>query len=127
MSSRDFTDSASLRFRPRLIWDDVIQRTCQHALDGSYVGTSNVLLGRSAIHEMAKEPRFVRRALSERMTKAIREFPESPGKLVRKLTYMESFYPGKAHVFLQLKVVSGTTLAFGSGHARQLHRPFLPE
>jgi hypothetical protein len=53
---------------------------------------------------MAKEPRFVRRALSERMVKAMREFPESPAKLVRKLTYMESFHPGKAYVFLQLKV-----------------------
>ena len=86
------------------LWDDIIQRTCQHALDGTYVGTSNVLRGRSAIHEMAKEPRFVRRGLSDRMVTAIREFPESPAKLMRKLTYMESFYAGKAYVFLQLKV-----------------------
>jgi hypothetical protein len=54
---------------------------------------------------MAKEPRFLRRGLSERMIKAIREFPESTAKLARKLTYMESFHPGKAYVFLQLKVV----------------------
>ena len=87
------------------LWDDLIQRTCQHALDGTYVGTSNVLRGRSAIHEMAKEPRFVRRGLSDRILTAIREFPESPAKLMRKLSYMESFHPGKAYVFLQLKVV----------------------
>ena len=87
------------------LWDDLIQRTCQHALDGTYVGTSNVLRGRSAIHEMAKEPRFVRRGLSQRILNAIRDFPESSGKLVRYLSYMESFHPGKAYVFLQLKVV----------------------
>lgn len=87
------------------LWDDLIQRTCQHALDGTYVGTSNVLRGRSAIHEMAKEPRFVRRGLSKRMLTAMREFPESSAKLMRNVTYMESFHPGKAYVFLQLKVV----------------------
>jgi hypothetical protein len=87
------------------LWDELIQRTCQHALDGTYVGTSNVLRGRSAIHEMAKEPRFVRRGLSERMLNAMREFPESSAKLMRKLTYMESFHSGKAYVFLQLKVI----------------------
>jgi hypothetical protein len=88
------------------LWDDIIQRTCQHALDGTYVGTSSVLKGRSAIHEMAKEPRFVRRALSDRMIKAIREFPESAATRMRNLTYMESFYQGKAYVFIQLKVVN---------------------
>jgi hypothetical protein len=86
------------------LWDDIIQRTCQHALDGTYAGTSNVLKGRSAIHEMAKEPRFVRRALSQRILQAIRDFPESSTPRMRKLSYMESFHPGKAYVFLQLKV-----------------------
>jgi hypothetical protein len=87
------------------LWDDLIQRTCQHALDGTYTGTSNVLRGRSAIHEMAKEPRFFRRALSERILVAIREFPDSTADIMRNLSYMESFHPAKAYVFLQLKVV----------------------
>jgi hypothetical protein len=38
------------------------------------------------------------------MIEAIRNFPESPKPLMRKLSYMESFHPGKAYVFLQLKV-----------------------
>ena len=38
-------------------WDKLIQTTCQYALDGT-IGGSSPLRGRSAIHEMAKEPRF---------------------------------------------------------------------
>lgn len=44
-------------------WDELIQRTCQNTLDGTLLGNSTPLRGESAIHEMAKEPRFHRRAL----------------------------------------------------------------
>lgn len=57
-------------------WDKLIQITCQNTLNG-IIGGSSPLRGRSAIHEMAKEPRFHRRALSERMIQAIHNFPES--------------------------------------------------
>ena len=85
-------------------WDELIQRTCQNTLDGTVLGNSTPLRGESAIHEMAKEPRFHRRALSERMIQAIRNFPESSQRIVRNLTFMPSFYKEKGYVFLQLKV-----------------------
>ena len=85
-------------------WDELIQRTCQNTLDGTLIGTSTPLRGRSAIHEMAKEPRFSRRALSENMIKAIRNFPESSGSIMRNLSFMPSFFKDKGYVFLQLKI-----------------------
>jgi type I restriction enzyme, R subunit len=66
--------------------------------------TFDTLRGRSAIHEMAKEPRFSRRALSEHMIQAIRNFPKSSQPIMRNLSFMPSFYEGKGYVFLQLKV-----------------------
>ena len=84
-------------------WDRLLQITCQNTLDG-IIGGSSPLRGRSAIHEMAKEPRFHRRALSERMIKTIRNFPETPQPIMRNLSFMPSFYEEKGYVFLQLKV-----------------------
>jgi len=84
-------------------WDKLIQITCQHTLDGTIRGSSP-LRGRSAIHEMAKEPRFHRRTLSERMMESIRNFPESSQRIMRNLSFMPSFYKDKGYVFLQLKV-----------------------
>ncbi len=86
------------------LWDEVMQITCQNALDGTLLGNANLLKGRSAIHEMAKEPRFFRRALSEQMIQAIHNFPESSQPIMRNVSFMPSFYEGKGYVFLQLKV-----------------------
>lgn len=85
-------------------WDKLIQKTCQNTLDDTILGNSTPLGGESAIHEMAKEPRFHRRALSERMIQAIHNFPDSPQRIMRNLTFMPSFYKEKGYVFLQLKV-----------------------
>ena len=85
-------------------WDELIQKTCQNALDGTLVGNSTPLAGRSAIHEMAKEPRFNRRALSEHMIQAISNFPDSEQPIMRHVAFMSSFYDDKGYVFLQLKV-----------------------
>lgn len=85
-------------------WDELIQITCQNTLDGTLLGDSSPLRGQSAIHEMAKEPRFHRRALSEKMFQAIRNFPVSSQPIMRNLSFMPSFYKGKGYVFLQLKV-----------------------
>ncbi len=84
-------------------WDRLIQITCQNTLDGT-IGGFSPLMGRSAINEMAKEPRFHRRALSERMIQSIRNFPETPQRLMRNMSFMPSFYKDKGYVFLQLKV-----------------------
>ncbi len=88
------------------LWDEIIQRTSQNALDGTD-GTRNVRKGKSAIQEMAKEPRFIRRALCEAMFKAIESFPD-PGsyELVRNLSFVPSFYKDTAYVFLQLHVTN---------------------
>ena len=84
-------------------WDELIQRTCQNALDGTILGNADLLKGKSALHEMAMEPRFSRRALSYHMIKAIQNFPETDQLLVRNLSFMPSFYKDKGYVFLQLK------------------------
>jgi hypothetical protein len=85
------------------LWDRLLQITCQNALDQVLGGNSNLFAGQSAIYEMAMEPRFSRRALSEGMTNAINNFPDQDG-IYRNLSYMPSFYEGKAFVFLQLRV-----------------------
>jgi hypothetical protein len=85
-------------------WDGIIQRTCQNVLDGTILGDANLLRGPSAIHEMAKEPRFTRRALSEAMILAIRNFPDQKAPVMRNVSFMPSFYEDKGYVFLQLKV-----------------------
>lgn len=84
-------------------WDRLLQITCQNTLDGT-LGGSSPLNGRSAIHEMAKEPRFYRRALSEWMIQSIRNFPETQNRIMRNSSFMPSFYTDKGYVFLQLKV-----------------------
>ena len=86
------------------LWDELIQTTSQNTLDGTLLGDSTPLRGQSAIHEMAKEPRFSRRALSEHIVQAIRNFPESSQAIMRNLSFMPSFYKGTGYVFLQLKV-----------------------
>jgi hypothetical protein len=85
------------------LWDEIIQRTCQNALDGTLLGDANLLGGQSALREMAKEPRFSRRALASGMITAIRNFPDTDGEIVRNVSFMPSFYKGKAYVFLQLR------------------------
>jgi len=67
---RDFMDTGPYQRRKAenrisYTWDDLIQKTATNALNGVLGGNSNVFLGQSAIHEMAKEPRMSRRALSE--------------------------------------------------------------
>ena len=86
-------------------WDRLIQKTCQNALDGTVLGDANLMRGPSALHEMAREPRFSRRALSEAMLASIRNFPETDAPIVRNLSFMPSFYKDVGYVFLQLKVL----------------------
>lgn len=84
-------------------WDKLIQKTCQNALDGTLLGDADLLRGRSALHEMAKEPRFVRRALSQKMLDSVERFPTSKAEIMRNVSLMTSFFPNKAYVFLQLR------------------------
>jgi hypothetical protein len=84
-------------------WDEIIQRTCQNALDGTLLG-DGLLKGRSALNEMAREPRLSRRALADHMVRAIRNFAETPDRITRHLSFMPSYYEDVGYVFLQLKV-----------------------
>lgn len=83
-------------------WDGLIQRTCQNALDGTVGGNADLLRGKSAIYEMVKEPRFVRRGLSERMLTAVERFPDDPNQFARQVTYVPSSQPNVGYVLLQL-------------------------
>ncbi len=86
------------------LWDHIIQKTSNYALQGEVIGNSNLFQGPSAIHEMAKEPRFMRRALADRIIKSIQSFPENDNEFVRSVSFMPSFYKDKGYVFLQLKI-----------------------
>jgi hypothetical protein len=105
---RDFTKSEPYQRRKKAnevsyFWDELIQKTCQNALDGTLMGNANIFDSRNAIHEMAKEPRVWRRALSEAMINAIKRFPGNQEGIVRNLSFMPSFYKDKGYVFLQIK------------------------
>ena len=52
---------------------------------------------------MAKEPRFIRRALADRIKNAIVEFPYDREGIVRHMSFMPSYYPATAYIFLQLR------------------------
>lgn len=90
------------------LWDDLIQRTGQNALDGTLMGDGNIFARPSAIAEMAKEPRFMRRALSEAMIQSAHGFPDLQGGMSRNTSLFPSFYDGKAYVFLQIRVDEAT-------------------
>ncbi|MDE5446683.1 hypothetical protein GWG65_36070 [Bradyrhizobium sp. CSA207] len=104
---RDFVETGPYQRRKAenrisYAWDRLIQKTATNALNGVLGGNSNVFQGQSAIHEMAKEPRMSRRALSEMMASAIRNFPDNAQSGMRYLSYLPSFFPDRAYVFLQL-------------------------
>ncbi len=100
-------------------WDELIQKTCQNTLDGTILGDSSPLRGKSAIHEMAKEPRFHRRFLSERIIQSIESFPESSQPIMRNLSFWPSFYDKKGYVFLQLKIPATPETADENRQKRQ--------
>jgi hypothetical protein len=103
---RDFVKSGAYKRRKAdnqisYQWDRLIQKTGQNALKGVLGGNSDLFRGKSAIHEMAKEPRLSRRVLSGMMAMAIRNFPDNAKGIVRHLSFMPSFFPGVGYVFLQ--------------------------
>lgn len=84
------------------LWDELLQITSQNALDGTLTGNAKLLHGKSAIFEMAREPRFSRRALSEYMIMVMEKFPKPANTgIMRHVAFMPSFYPNKGYVFLQ--------------------------
>ncbi|AHX16214.1 hypothetical protein CH75_06940 [Dyella jiangningensis] len=82
-------------------WDRLIQRTCQNALDGTLLGNSDIVKGKSAIYNMVKEPRFMRRGICEKLVNVIENFGGQEGQLCRQVTLLPSYTPKVAYVFLQ--------------------------
>jgi hypothetical protein len=91
--------------RSSYLWDDLLQRTGSNALSGKLLGDDRVFEGKSAIHEMAKEPRVSRRGISDAIIQSIRNFPDHNGeKILRKVSYIPSYFECTGYVFLQLSV-----------------------
>lgn len=100
------------------LWDALIQRTCQYLLDGTLLGNADLLRGPSAIYEMVKEPRFMRRELADGMKLAIESFPNTKNAS-RKVSLMPSITPSTAYVFLQLKLTDAMEAAPDARQKRQ--------
>jgi len=101
-------------------WDELIQRTCQNSLDGTLGGNSNIMLERSAIFDMVKEPRFIRRALSERMLGAVERFPDHASGMTRQVTFLPSLHEDVGYVLLQLRLPDALRSAPDFRDKRQL-------
>ncbi|WP_082925458.1 SEC-C metal-binding domain-containing protein [Erythrobacter neustonensis] len=84
-------------------WDNLIQMTAENALSGALLGDSDPFSTENPMHYMAKEPRFIRRVISERIEAAIKAFPENDAPTTRNVTLLPSFYDRLGYVFLQLK------------------------
>ena len=94
--------------RVSYMWDSLLQRTTQNALDGKLFGDGGIFSGNSAVYEMAKEPRFSRRGLCHGMREAITNFPDARGgEAIRNLTFMPSYFQDTAYVFLQVHFPDG--------------------
>ncbi|MGE0224307.1 MAG: hypothetical protein AB7F35_26970 [Acetobacteraceae bacterium] len=72
-------------------WDDLINRTCDHWLNGRLLGDADLLSRPNAILEMAKEPRFMRRAYAEHIRDAIQQFP-AQDRFMRHMRFFTSYY-----------------------------------
>jgi hypothetical protein len=83
-------------------WDRLIQKTGRNALNGTLGGDGGIFQGKSAVYEMAKEPRVLRRALSEMIAASIANFPDDAKGMVRNLSLLPSFFLESGYVFLQL-------------------------
>jgi hypothetical protein len=85
------------------MWDRLLQLTGQNALDGKLITTApDWFNSPSALREMAKEPRLVRRHFAQRIANAIDIFPDDASKGSRHLSVFDSYYSDKRYAFLQL-------------------------
>lgn len=111
--------NTKMQDRISYFWDNLIQRTCQNALDGTLSGNSDLHRGKSAIFEMVKEPRFMRRALADRLLSAVERFPDQPNQFTRQVTFLPSFQNNVGYVFLQLRTSDSTKSALDYREKRQ--------
>ncbi len=103
--NQDFYRKRQQANKDSYLWDKIIQNTSQYALNDEVIGNQQHDFGnKSAIFEMAKEPRIFRRGLSKKIKESIQNFPESIQPITRKMLLIHSFDSDKAYVFLQLKI-----------------------
>lgn len=82
------------------LWDELLQFTANHTLNNTMeFSNSDPYLGKSALHVMAKEPRFTRRILAKNIQEAVLDFPPECG--MRHVRRMHGF-SDVLYVFLQL-------------------------
>lgn len=109
---KDFIKSDTYKYKKEkdrisYFWDELIQKTTNNALNGKLLGDSDLFNNKSAIFEMAKEPRFHRRELSKDMIEKIEKFPTNKAEIFRYITFMPSFYKNMGYVFLQFMINDG--------------------
>ena len=98
-----YRDRRRTQNKESYFWDELIQRTYQYALEGT-TGGASLWNHRDALHEMARESRLSRRALSRHMMMSISRFPRTIDKIVWAATYALSLIDRhKIYVFLQLR------------------------
>jgi hypothetical protein len=82
-------------------WDDIINDMSKYIFNENSQERANNFSGKSAIYEMAKEPRFVRRFFSQKMIEAIENFQDLKG--MRHFVSFQSYYSKTMYIYLQLK------------------------
>ncbi len=85
------------------IWDNYLQKLCEYALNGELTGNIDIFQENSPIKEMAKESRFHRRILSNKLIQAVNYFPEIVDDYTRYVRFIMSENNKSAYVFLQIK------------------------
>lgn len=118
-SNSELYENTKAENRISYFWDDLIQRTCQNTLDGTVGGDADLLGGKSAIYEMVKEPRFVRRGLAQKLLTAVERFTDDPTEFSRQVTYMPSFQANVGYVLLQVHAPDSFTSRPDYRQARQ--------
>lgn len=106
------------------LWDEIIQRTADNAFEQKLLGDCDAFSIASPIFEMAKEPRFWRRYLVERITYAIQSFPYHVDGIARYVSFMQSFYPNVGYVFLQIKFPESVSASLDTDY-RQVRQNIL--
>lgn len=99
-------------------WDELIQSTSINALAGTVGGHPDIFNRPSAIKEMAKEPRFSRRALSDAMIGSLRKFPNAPDEFYRSVGFYPSIEEGKFYLFM---IVHFPGISHEDGRGRKIN------
>ena len=84
------------------LWDDLLKKTLKNALKGTLTGNANVFRGESALNEMAKEPRVIRRLLSNFILDSFKKFPDDKDIMGPYNAYFSISSSDCMYVFLQL-------------------------